>query len=494
MGCLGLRATWVSVRPGMHRMASRSVGRTGMGCCCILLLAACVFGPCYLGSQGTRGISIRCRSHSKPEDVPPAKRERMLQRPRDTFRRHNGHKKRKNKDLYFGNWPLVPSASRKLERDPKLGHWRARLKKERSPKDLLKSFRYALRRGEVDASVVSCAMQNCGYHRWWETLLKIHEAQEQRNITRSALQSRIFLIAMASCLKDHTLADAILAERREQGLQLGKSVWEAMPTPTTEFDFNPAISGAWSLCIAVGPEALEWAKQIFAWSETVPITKDSISYGSYLSALESCGQHGEVDALLRDLFGSGDTSAHPVLLGDLVNLAGTSYDSRRADRIWKMLVNRFGAKPNCICYVAYAKANLLSARPAAVVRILDRMTAAGLGYGNAHAALLYLQSLLLVCHSSPTTARRSALNKFLRASDSLDVAGWSYRMRSEWKELLSRSTQLVAKLSSTLTLHDILVLDNARRLSVMANWPNYAAGSKYLPRRSAKRPTSQSNE
>ena len=493
MGCLGLRATWVSVGPQMHRMASRSIGRTGMRRCCILLLAACVFGPCYLRSQGLRGSSIRCRSHSKPEDVPPAKRERMLQRPRDTFRRHNGHKKRQ-KDLYFGNWPLVPSASRKLERDPKLGHWRARLKKARSPKGLLKSFHDALRRGEVDASVVSCAMQNCGYHRWWETLLEIHGSQEQLNITRSAIQSRIFLVAMASCLKDHTLADAILTERREQGLQLGKSVWEAMPTPTSEFDFNPARSGAWSLCIAVGPEALEWAKQIFAWSETVPITKDSISYGSYLSALESCGQHGEVDALLSDLFDSGDTSPHPVLLGDLVNLAGTSHDSRRADQIWKMLVNRFGAKPNCICYVAHAKANLLSGRPAAVVRILDRMTVAGHGYGNAQASLLYLQSLLLVCHSSPTTAHLSALNKFLRASDSLDVAGWGYHMRSEWKELRSRSTQLMAELSSPLTLHDILVLDNARRLSVMANWPSYTAGSKYLPRRTAKRPTSQSNK
>ena len=206
----------------------------------------------------------------------------MLQRPRTTFMGRTGRKKQ-DRDLYFGNCPVNPSAHAhaRLGRDPKFGHWRARLKESRSAKDLLQCLYAAMGKGEADASVIGCAMQKCGYNCWWVTLLQVHEAQKRSNIELSGIQARIFLTAIASCLKDQRLSEATLVKRSKHGLRLGKSIWHAMPSPTCEFDLNPAVGSAWNLCAAVGPEALQWAKEIAEWSETVTAPIKSINIISY---------------------------------------------------------------------------------------------------------------------------------------------------------------------------------------------------------------------
>ena len=431
-----------------------------------------------------RAIAVKRGSHSRPEHVPKSKRERMLQRPQNTFMGRTGRRKQ-DRDLYFGNWPLDPSAHSQARqgRNPKFGYWRAKLKESRSAKSLRECLYAAIRQGEVDASVISCAMQKCGYNRWWETLLQVHEAQDRCNVALSGIQARIFLTAIASCLKDQRLSEATLASR--YGLHLGKSIWHAMPSPTSEFDFNPAVGSAWYLCAAVGPEALQWAKEIAEWSETVPATINIISYTSFLSLLERCKLHAEVDELLDQISRSEDASPNAVLLGNLINEAGMLLNWRRADFIWDKLVSYLAVEPNHICYVAYAKAHLLAARPTVAVRILDRMRKAGLGSGNGQASVLQLQCLLLLCHSSPTESHLSDLATFLEGSAGLNVTGSGRLLESEWRQLRNSATQLSSEPSS-LTLHQLLVLYHVKRRSLMTTWPDYAAGSEYLSSQSSE--------
>ena len=181
-------------------MLACPTSRECMGLCLILLMASVFSCGNFLDCRH-RAVSLKRGSHSRAEQVPPSKRERMLQRPRNTFMGRTGRKKQ-DRDLYFGNWPVNPSAHAhaRLGRDPKFGHWRARLKESRSAKDLLQCLYAAMGKGEADASVIGCAMQKCGYNCWWVTLLQVHEAQKRSNIELSGIQARIFLTAIASCL------------------------------------------------------------------------------------------------------------------------------------------------------------------------------------------------------------------------------------------------------------------------------------------------------
>ena len=298
-------------------------------------------------------------SHTRPHNVPFNMRERMLKRPKECFKGRTGRSER-DQDLYFANWPLGLSGRSLSGRNPKFGHWRKVLKDSRTSKMLLKRLDTAISKGEVDASVISSAMQKCGYNCWWETLMEVDKRQKHCKIRQDSLQARIFLTAMASCLKRSTLPDALLATRRQKALSLGKSVWAAMPPPMSEFDFNPAISSAWNLCTAVGPESLSWAKEIAEWADTVPHGKDILSYTNLLSILEQCGQYGEVDSHLREMSHSRSVSANEVLLGNLINEAAAVHNWKRADDIWKLLVHKLNVEPNRICYTAYAKVHLLS--------------------------------------------------------------------------------------------------------------------------------------
>ena len=305
--------------------------------------------PNFLGRRQPP-VLIRRNSHSRPEEVPLAKRERMLQRPRDTYKRHTGNEKG-NKELYFANWPLDPSIPDVQDgRNPRFGHWRKRLKQSRTPSDLLESLRTAMKKDEVDISVFSSAMQSCGHNRWWGPLLEVYEAQNTWKLPTNGVNSRIFLTALASCVKDRRLPEAVLARRGKQALQLGKCTWQAMPAPTAEFDFGPALSSVWNLCAAIGPEALPWGLEIDKWSETIPLEKDRIAYANLLAMLERCGEHRRVDEILVYMAKTIQVSPGEVTLGNLVNEAGMLHNWSRADQLWDMITCHFAVKPNCICY------------------------------------------------------------------------------------------------------------------------------------------------
>ena len=205
----------------------------------------------------------------------------------------------------------------------------------------------------------------------------------------------------------------------------------------------------------------------------------------FLSLLERCKLHAEVDELLDQISGSEDAAPNAVLLGNLINEAGMLCNWRRADCIWDMLVIKLAVEPTHISYVAYAKAHLLAARPTVAVQILHSMRKAGLGSGNGQASVLHLQSLLLICHSSPTESHLSDLATFLKGSAGLNVTGSGRLLESQWRQLRNSASQLISNPLS-LTLHQLLVHHHAKRRSLMTNWPDYAAGSEYLSSQSSK--------
>ena len=372
---------------------------------------------------------------------------------------------------------LKPFAERgKRWGNPRFGRWRRRLKQSRTRKNLLQCLNTAVEQGEVDASVFGAAKQICGYNRWWETLLTVHDMQEKLKVETFGIHSRIFLTAIASCLRQRSLPEEILANRKTKGLQLGQSTWEAMPLPASEFDFEPAISSAWHLCSAIGPDALPWAIEIAEWSETIPLEKGIFAYTNLLSMFEQCGQHSRVDDILDHLAQSGKVSPNEVLLGNLVNEAGMLHDWRRAEHLWDVLVQKFGVEPNCICYVALAKAHLLAGRPETAICKLDAMAAAGIGSGNGHAAMLHLQALLIVCHSMPSEKHLSVLAQFMKRTASLNHTDWGWNMQKEWKKMRHVGRKLGSN-SSSVTFGQILCQDNARRYGIM---PDHPAGSQYL--------------
>ena len=385
-------------------MAVRMTG-SGVTRWCFLLVA--IFTSTNRSMDRLRATSTRCFSHSRPQHVPKSKRKRMLYRPKNTFKRHMGISERKRK-LYFASWPLDSSSSQVREGT------------QSQVQQLAQKTERVANTREVAKRVGHCS----AIRR--DKLLRVHDAQEQCDIEPDGIQSRMFM----SCLKDGTLSKAVLARRKKLGLQLGQSVWCAMPPPTSEFDFSPALGSAWNLCTAIAVK-------------------------------------------FRTL------SPHEILLGNLINEAGMLHNFCRADHLWTLLVRKLAVKPNCICYVSYARAHLLSGRPATAVQILDSMADASLGKGNGQASIIYLQALLLMCHSKPSKSRLSGLNTFLTSSAALNLTGNGKRMQQEWGELRRAAQKLLSKPTSV-RFREVLLTDNARRKSVMRTWPNLQADSGYL--------------
>ena len=339
----------------------------------------------------------------------------------------------------------------------------------------------ALQAGEVDASVIGAALQKCGHSRWWGTLLEVHRLQRENDIRMYGLQGRIFMTAIASCLKDRSLPKHILAERRRQGLLLSQAIWNASEPPTAEFDFNPAVDAVFNVCAAVGVEGLPWARSVYKWSQTVPQSLDIVAYTNLVSLLEHCGQHQQVDQLLSNMAGSTDAKANEVTLGNLVNEAGRLYNTARVDHLWNTLLERYGVEPNFVCYVAYAKAHLLSGRPSRAIEILDAMRSVGIGLGNQQAAVTYLQAQILVFHSDPADENLSRLVSATCTMARVELRDCGPIMKRCINELLEISGRLQSNPAS-LTLHRVLG-GNLKMRSTMRTWPDYTAASKYLASR-----------
>ena len=336
--------------------------------------------------------------------------------------------------------------------------------------------------GQIDASVVGAALQTCGFQRWWDALLEVHRRWFKEGLGfDDGIGTRLFLSALARCAKDKTLDRAVLVARGEHALKLGKQAWKGMPELTSEVAFCSALGGAWSICDAAGSEgALQWADELHAWSKQQSFMPTAQTCTPFLSLLEQRAQHHRVDSLLSNMFSK--RMLDEVLLAGLVGSAGQTFQWQRVDRLWLRFTQRYKVKPNAICYVTYARAHLLSGRPARAIEILqayDDLQVIGVEEAAGNAAIIYLQALLIVYHSGLGGPAKNQMSEYLKLKRGFISSQPTAQMKAQWQKLYTTSERLIAKPRSLL-LHDLLIYDNAKRRSKMMHWENHRAGSGYL--------------
>ena len=129
---------------------------------------------------------------------------------------------------------------------------------------------------------------------------------------------------------------------------------------------------------------------------------------------------------------------------------------------------------------ARAKVHLLAGRPRKVLDVYDSAITdfAAAMRENYKLGASYAQALLLLCHSALDPSAMQRLEDFLALalergpSSPKGVREDLLKMRQVLKKLLSKPQEVY--------LRDILVQWRARELSVMAEWENFRAGSRYL--------------
>ncbi|CAL1140500.1 unnamed protein product [Cladocopium goreaui] len=300
-------------------------------------------------ARAARAVQVAQRAHSRPMEVPAARRLRMLQRPKEDLRQATAF----SRVSKFLSMPAEPAETTEEHRSDsrKSQELRALLKRCRSPEGLVTMLKNALFEGIRESSIFGAAMQTCGYRCWWMTLQKVRELQLQNAIKFDAVATSIGLTAITWNLRNEGLFD-VLEERKEPALTMAKELWQ-------EGVINAVVlTSALKLCTQLEcPAAWQWGQQL--WQETESgIEKNSIVYSAYITMLERYGDFSEVDRLL-----DFDEHLSPVLLGALVDLAGHRHDPARADAIWKKMVVQKRVKPIESSYNAYARAYLVSGDP-----------------------------------------------------------------------------------------------------------------------------------
>ena len=156
--------------------------------------------------------------------------------------------------------------------------------------------------------------------------------------------------------------------------------------------------------------ALTWADELWLQPTQQEFCKNIVTYTVRLQLLEQHGRQKQVDELLQTDLKGGGLEPDVVLLGGLINAAARARDWRRADELWRQLVARRNVKANVPAFTAYAKAHLLCGRPASTVQIIGDMIQHNVGRLDYKVSEMCLQSLLILCHSSPTPENKSRLS------------------------------------------------------------------------------------
>ena len=433
------------------------------------------------------------RSHSRPEEVGLSRQNRMRCRPRENFVGPTGRKKEKQE--HFLAAPVDPSRQRYSGRGEQTARARFQMKQSRSAKQLLSTFRRFMADGMVDASVVGAALQRCGHGRWWDALLQVLDLQEKSRIVLDFVGHSLLLNAMGSCLTCHNCTDLEKDARKQRALKIAKRIW-GQASPSTSLKLNCFLGPALKLCLRIGcNEAFAWADEVWCSSEENKcfrtFQKDIMSYTAWLSLLELQGKHDDVDNLLFEL-GEGakqHLTLNEVTLGDLISRAKTAAtslcDTKRVDLIWQTLVGRYKVKPHFLAYTTYAQTHLLAGHPQNTLMILDDMLQNQKGPKDERLAMdyrlavLYMQALLIVCHSSMSRADSARLQAFLPKGAAIVEKKSAKGGKAEWKKMEALARKLLSNGKKPF-FKELLVNDVARD-SHMKSWKNHRAGTKYLP-------------
>ena len=408
-----------------------------------------------------------------------SKRGRLKQRPAEDVNAFTGHTRAKQGEQFLLAPLVQPERTPKSVRDPKLGSLRADLKDAEAPGHLIQCLADARESGEVDASILTSAMQRCGYSLWWQALLEVRGMQLGQGVRLDAIGCQVFMHALALCLKEWRVPKHAISRRKKQALELGKEVWSEVPRPLDAFQLGLVLSSAWNLCAAVGgEEAVEWASGLEEWSRSESVKYQIMQFTPLLSLYEASGQTKRVDQLIHQVVHAHGLALNAVLLGSLINAAGMLYCSERGDYLWHLFTQEHDVRPNEICYVAHAKAHILSGHPASATKIIEEMYRTGVGRESRHAVVAYVQALLIVCHSTPTQGNLLKLKEYMRKWGRVEISEAGQQMQAQWKGLREQVYKLLRQ-SHPLKLADLLVYHNAKN-GRMKDWPNYEAGTMYL--------------
>ncbi|CAJ1390017.1 unnamed protein product [Effrenium voratum] len=404
-------------------------------------------------------VLVALRSHSRPHQLPAARRQRMKQRP--SYDYTTGLQE----ELYFLNCPTNAQHPGRSQNAKEL---RYKIKQCRSASSLLQLLEEGVSEEIMEASVIGAAMQTCGYQSWWGTFMKVRSIQQKHSISLFVVERNIAMTALSHCLK-HGGKFGAIQQRKQAVLRMAQEIWQEVPqgTSTDHDSFNCGLSSAVKMARCVdSPEALEWGLEVWRQADD-NYSKSIITFATYAHFLEHYELHDKVDALLADK----EVEKNCVLLGALLDSAASRGHTARAGHLWRSFVSKHDVTPNLLCYNAFAKAFLISGHPTRVVRILRPVVDAARSQGNFQLVGAYIQSLLVLYHSSLAAEHLRELRPLLKKTPPRSYA-------KDWKRFDAAARHLAA--GRLIPLSEVLIEWKARTRSSMANWKDAVAGSGYL--------------
>ncbi|CAE7585649.1 slc25a42 [Symbiodinium sp. CCMP2456] len=430
----------------------------------------------WLATAAAAAVAIR--SHSRPQHVPPSRRERMLMRPETTYSGKTGKSKRSSG--FFLATPTHPKNSTPVRRSPHAAGLRYRLKQCHASRQLLDLLHDACMAGSADISVFSAAVQRCGHKHWWGPLQHVLHLQQTREIKSDIVHVSSVLHSLATCLRQKGRF-AVVPARAQKALEVGRKVFdEGKDVVTTDAEFSILLSSTFKLCYQIADaRCREWALEAWEWSSNQAFAKDALTWQAYLSLSERYGEVRLVDRLLTQGQSEGASwTRDPVALGGLLNAAANRCDAARARAIWDTF-RLTGLRPNMICYAAYSKAHMLAGNPSKAVDIIEEMERKSVADMNSKIVVDCGQCLLIVYHSSPSELTQQRLLKFLARGDKIIGADKRGNAKNEWRKIKKTADQLLSD-ATALRLHDVLCEWKAQTASVMKDWEDFDADTDYL--------------
>lgn len=242
------------------------------------------------------------------------------------------------------------------------------------------------------------------------------------------------MTALSHCLK-HGGKFGAIQQRKQAVLRMAQEIWQEVPqgTSTDHDSFNCGLSSAVKMARCVdSPEALEWGLEVWRQADD-NYSKSIITFATYAHFLEHYELHDKVDALLADK----EVEKNCVLLGALLDSAASRGHTARAGHLWRSFVSKHDVTPNLLCYNAFAKAFLISGHPTRVVRILRPVVDAARSQGNFQLVGAYIQSLLVLYHSSLAAEHLHELRPRLKKTPPRSYA-------KDWKRFDAAARHLAA--------------------------------------------------
>jgi len=406
-------------------------------------------------------------SHAKKHQLPYSERERKSNRRQVDIHRRDAPSRRRES-------VVINSPTKYRESRYRANHnsqYRARIPDSKSPGELLRHVQEAIDGGHVDSSIITVAMKRCGGSRWWDALLQVRGMQTKACVPSDAILQSVFLTALAACCRG-MYGFGIVHGRSKQILALGKQAWiETSPD-------LPSLTSALKLCMAVEDiRALEWAEMLWLWAGKEGHQSHWMAYMLYVQILATYKLTDRVDELLLDLKSIEFDGSINHLLASLVDIAGNHHDCERADELWHRFVDLHGVDPNHIAYASWAKAHFLCVRPGVAASKFDDMLRKGMKM-DGRDAVSHAQQLLVTYHSTLSPLDLDRLNSVLARGKAL-LNKSAKGVKQAWQQIFDIAQRLQSD-PTPLHLQDVLVDWKASKQSVMKDWDNYPAGSRYL--------------